>query len=307
METTNTLLSFRKTLIGSFLSQTYVFLRNRLLPETILVKQKFKRRLGYEPNLRSPKTFNEKITWLKLNDRTPLHTLCADKLTVRSYVEKKIGSQYLIPLLFKSTNPDEIIPENFSDFPLILKANHDSGGTILIKDKKEADWPYIQNYFRKKLKTNYFYTGKSEWQYKNIKPYIIAEKLLLDDNGNIPFDYKLHCFNGKLKLIQVDIDRHIKHKRNLYDTDWNLLDCKYIYPMGKEVKKPATFEKMKELAEILSNDFIFARIDFYTLKDEVYFGEITFHPDSGAGRFEPIVWDKNFGELLKLPIELTER
>ena len=265
------------------------------------IKWKFKLHMGYSLNLENPQTFNEKINWLKLNDRTDLHTVSADKFKVRRYIENKIGGVYLIPLIYQTKNPKDIIPEILPDFPVIIKTNHNSSGGVIVKNKNDIDWQKTRFNLKKNLKENYFYSSR-EWQYKNIQPRILVEKLLVDENGAIPYDYKLHCFNGKLIFTQVDLDRQINHTRNLYDKDWNFIPCKWIYDNGKQIKKPDPFDKMKDLAETIAEDFIYVRVDFYVIKKTIYFGELTFHSESGLGHFTPNSYDKYFGEILKLPI-----
>lgn len=280
--------------------QAYINVRNRFLSQRFLSKRSFRRHVGHKLNLDNPATFNEKIQWLKLNERTPLHTECADKYAVRQFIDRKLGGEYLIPLIYQTEHVDDILPENLPDFPIIIKTNHDSSGGIIVRDKNEVDWSIVRQALRKRLRKNYYY-GKGEWQYKDIRRCIIVEKLLTDENGKIPVDYKLFCFNGTLRLIQVDIDREIDHTRNLYDANWQLLDCKYVYENGPDLPKPAQLDKMRSLAETIAQDFTFVRVDFYNLREKIYFGEMTFHPESGSGRFTPDSWDKKFGEFLTLP------
>ena len=138
------------------------------MPEKLYLKRRFKRTFKRELDLDNPKTLNEKIVWLKLNDRTPLHTICADKYAVRSYIKEKVGEEYLVPLFYQTKNVKEIIPENLPDTPCIIKANHDSGGGIFVLDKSKTDWEEAQESLKKRLKKNYYPRSK-EWQYKNIK------------------------------------------------------------------------------------------------------------------------------------------
>ena len=242
---------YLKTQLGKNFITLMLKLRSAVVPEKLLLKSRFKRILGYPLNLKHPKTFNEKINWLKLNERTPLHTICSDKFAVRDHVKKQVGPEYLIPLLLETQDPNDLVPENLPDFPVIIKTNNDSGGGV-----------------------NVF--GKGEWQYKNIVPRIIVEKLLVNQDGEIPSDYKLHCFNGKLQFTQVDMDRHSDHKRNLYDINWNFIDCKWVYENGRSIEKPNKYEEMKAIAEKLASDFTYARVDLYLVNEHIYFGEITF-------------------------------
>jgi hypothetical protein len=228
-----------------------------------------------------------------------LHTLCADKYAVREYISEKIGKQYLIPLLYHTDNPADIVIKNMPDIPHIIKASHNSGKVFIVNDKNKIDVKKCQNDLKKLMGINYYYLGK-EWQYKNIKPRILIEKLLLDEESNLPIDYKFHYFNGKLAFIQVDIDRQTEHKRNLYDPNWDFINCQWIYKNGNNVKKPQMLDQMKSLAEIIAKDFRYIRVDFYNLGSDIYFGELTFHPESGFGNFYPIKWDRIFGKRLVL-------
>ena len=229
-----------------------------------------------------------------------MHTIVADKYKVRDYVEKKVGSKYLIPLLFHTTNPDDIKPENFPDSNFIIKANHNSSGGIIVREKSSVDWEAARKRFKRLLRENYFYSTR-EWQYKNIEPRIIAEKLLTYEDGSIPEDYKFHCFNGKLAFVMIDFDRHTnKRTRNLYDPDWNLIPCNWGRPYGKELERPKNLEEMKMVAEKLAQDFIYVRVDLYLVKGCIYFGELTFHHNSGHQKFIQEEWDYKFGDLLKI-------
>ena len=254
-------------------------------------------------NLEMPRTFNEKIQWLKLNDRTQLHVKCADKIAVRDYVKEKIGEHYLIPLIFSTKKATKITPKILPDYPVIIKANHDSGSYIIVREKNKLNWKEIRLMFKKALEFNYYFNLR-EWQYKNISPQILIEKLLIKKDGSIPEDYKFHCFNGKVKYIQVDLDRETKHTRNMYNINWTLLDLEFHYPKGTYSPPPVCLEKMISLAEKLAISFYYVRIDFYQINNDIFFGEITFHPEGGFGKFNPKKWDLIFGEQLKLPISI---
>ncbi|MDQ5987597.1 MAG: hypothetical protein CSYNP_03342 [Syntrophus sp. SKADARSKE-3] len=280
----------------------YDIYQTYLMPDKAFIKRSFKSGFGYELNLDRPKTLNEKIQWLKLNHRTPLHTICADKYAVREYVKEKIGEEHLIPLAFHTRNPANIIPDNLPDYPFIIKTNHDNSGHIVVKDKSTIDWKSVQETLKKKLKRNYYYPGR-EWQYKDIEPYIIVEKLLMDEKGNIPNDYKLHCFNGRVAFIQVDLDRSIDHKRNLYDVDWNFMDCVWIFNNGSALERPCLLPKMLSLAEIPAKDFHYVRVDLYNIGSAIYVGELTFSPGGGFEVFSPPEWDVKLGNMLILPID----
>lgn len=283
---------------SNYLKKLKYFIRYKLIPDEKYIKYKFKKYFGYELDLKNPRTINEKLQWLKLYDRTSLHTKCADKFEVREYVEKKIGSEYLIPLVFHTFNYKDINAENLPNFPVVAKTNH-ARGVCIIRDKNKEDFYQIQKKLKEELKNNFYYRTR-EWQYKNIKPRIIVEKLLLDENDNIPYDYKFICMNGKVEFIQVDMDRFTEHRKTLYNTNWEKLDFGWNYPIGDDIEKPKMLHKMVELAEVLSKDFDFVRVDFYTIYEKIYFGELTFHPAGGFGKFTPHKIDLELGKKLHL-------
>lgn len=270
-------------------------------------KRAFYENHGYIPDLKHPQSLNEKITWLKLYDRSRLHTQCADKLLVRDYVRKLCGEKILIPLLFSTKICAEIAEERLPDYPVIIKSNHNSGGTIIVRDKTKLDFDQIRTIANSWLKQNFYYRSR-EWQYKNIKPQILVEKLLFDHGQSIPDDYKFHCFHGKVEFVQVDTDRCSSHKRDFFSTSWIKLPFswypkeKVLLSSEKNIKKPANFDEMIKIAENLSNPFIYARIDLYNIAGQIFFGEITLHPGSGNEIFSPSVWDKKMGSLLNLPV-----
>lgn len=296
-----------RKLLGSG-RKMYHFCKFRMMPEDAFIRWRFKQVYGYTPDLEQPKTFNEKLQWLKLHDRTPLHTLCADKYAVRQYVTDNVGSRYLIPLLYQSENPEDMRPENLPDPPFIIKTTHASFGGVIVREKGAIDWKSLRKSMTDQMKINYYYISK-EWPYKNIKPRIVVEKLLTDRYGNVPFDYKVHCFHGEPKVIQVDLDRFTKHRRNLYDTEWRLLPftwCDWgngnpLWPNGKEVPIPAQLETMLKIAKRLSSEFLYARVDLYSLENSIFFGEITFCHGSGTEIFTPPEWDRQLGDMLVLP------
>ena len=281
----------------------------RKTDETIL-KERFKKYHHREINLENPKTLNEKIVWLKLNDRRPLHTQCADKYEVRKYISEKIGSEFLVPLFFQTYDYKDVRIENLPDEPCIIKTNHDSGGGIFVYDKTKLDYKKAQQKLRRRLAVNYYGRSK-EWQYKNIKPCVIVEKLLQTKEGTIPLDFKVHCMTGKPRMIQVDVGRGTQnHFRNWYSTEWEREPYKWssIKPNGKytdpseeDVEKPELLTKMLELSEKLAKPFPYVRVDWYDVDGKLYFGEMTFHHDGGNQPILPEVWDSKLGNLVKLP------
>ncbi len=275
-----------------------------ILPDAVFLKLQFKRAIGYFPNFNFPKTFNEKMQWLKLNDRSELRTITSDKFKGREYINEFLDESKLIPIYFKTNDVNDLDSSNIDKFPCIIKANHDCGSYIILKDSKNIDWKKIQLYFAKKLKINYYYISQ-EWQYSRIERNIIVEKLLVDVNGDVPMDYKFWCFNGVAKFLVVDIDRGKPSKsRNWYDMDWNLLDINWETDTKLiDIKLPNCLEEMKKLSESLAKKFSFVRIDWYVLENSFYIGEITHSPAGGMAKFEPNKWDRIMGDYLRLPIE----
>ncbi len=306
-------LILRKINNNPIIGKPFAFLTHTLIrpfiSDAFLIKDRYEKKMGEKLDLKNPLTLNQKICWLKLYDRTELHTICADKYAVRDYVSEAIGEEFLVPLLFKTTNANDIIPQNMPLPPFIIKPNHDSGGGYIVKDMESVNWSKIRYNLKKRLKRNYYNHGR-EWQYKNISRKIIVERLLIDKNGNPPFDYKIHMFNGKAQMIQVDIGRGTaNHCRNWYSSDWEREPYKWSSPKkngkrtdpsDKDVPRPKNLEKMIQLSEKLAEPFDYVRIDWYDVDDEIYFGEITFHHDGGSQPILPREWDVKLGEMLVL-------
>lgn len=273
----------------------------RILPDSFYLKMIFRKHLGYELNLANPKTLNEKLQWLKLNYKKDILTTCTDKLAVREYIAEKIGSEYLIPLLYSTRNAEDLKSYTFPDFPFIVKANHNSGGFKIYKNKADVDLPELISICQEWLKTTYYYRNK-EWQYKNIPPTIIIEKLLMGDDGNIPNDIKFSCVNGRAEIIHIDSNKEIEHMRNNYTRDLTPLfvDWPAEYPRNEYISDVECFSELLTLVETLAKPFPFVRVDFYVVKKRIYFGELTFHPTSGFGRFSQYYYDLKMGSKLDL-------
>ena len=264
------------------------------------LKRIFKAKLGYSLNLESPRTFNEKIQWLKINDRKEVYSLMVDKYEAKKHVKAIIGEEYIIPTYgvwdsFESIDFDSL-PDTF-----VLKTTHGCGGVYICQDRKKFDREQARNTIMKTLNSNYFYYMR-EWPYKNVKPRIIAEKYISEANGDLK-DYKFFCFNGKVKCFKIDFDRFVEHHANYYDPDGKLLPFGELdYPPipGKKLYMPKELDSMISLAEKLSSGLRFLRVDFYYIEGKIYFGELTFSPAAGAGRFIPEEWDYKLGEWLQL-------
>lgn len=274
-------------------------IRYNKFTDTAFTKSTFEKKLGYPLNLKKPITFDEKLQWLKLNAMGELETICSDKYLVRGFVEKEVGIKYLIPLIFKTYNIDDISVNVIPEYPVIIKTNHASQQVFIIRNKYEADFDKIKESLRYQLRNN-FYHGHREPQYKNIEPRVIVEKLLQNEEGEIPKDYKFHCFNGTPRFVHVDSEKSTGHKQNFYDSDWNHLAMSKEKPIGEIEPKPECFEEMLYLATKLSSNFIFVRVDLYLVKGGIYFGELTFTPTAGLGRFDSIETDVEWGKHIIL-------
>ena len=256
---------------------------------------------GCSLDLSDPKTFNEKLQWLKLHGVSSLMTELADKYMVREWIKNKIGEQYLIPLLGVWDDYDRI---DFDDLPdeFILKCNHGSGWNRIIT-KTERDVLENRFLFKKWLKSNYAYRSY-EIQYKDIKPRLVGEQLLKTDNEKEDLrDYKVFVFGGECKLIQVDLDRFHGHKRNVYTPDWEPAGFDIGFPGSKEIiiDKPGCLEEMIYLAEKLGEEFCQVRVDFYLTHNRIWFGEMTFTHGAGTEKISPEEWAYRLGSWIRLP------
>ena len=277
------------------------------LYDKLIISRKFKRVFGYRINFKNPQTLNEKIQWLKLNSHEDLHTICADKYKVREWLSQRFGSDYLVPLLYKTENWQDINPDIIpSDTHCIIKSNGGCGDYCIIRDKSKVNWAELKQKCRIWLNTNYYYE-KQEWQYKNIKKCIIIEKLLETKNHCLPNDYKLHFINGELEFVYCSINRETTNNRNVYDANWQPLPFSWVAKekdiknlRGPEIPPPATFEKMKYIGREIAKLFKYVRVDFYDVDGKLYYGEITLHHGSGFDVFNPNDYDLFYGQKLIL-------
>lgn len=275
---------------------------SRLIPDRIYLQIVYFKHFRRFINFNNPKTFNEKIQWLKLNYRNEEYTKLVDKYRVKQYITKLIGEKYVIPTLGVWNNVDDIdfksLPEKF-----VLKCNNDSGGIVICKNKKDFDEAKAKSFLKERLKNNGYWYGR-ECPYKNVKPCIIAEKYMEDSISKDIKDYKFFCFNGSMEFFDIDIDRFIEHRANYYDRNGNFLPFgkKYCPPdYTKKIEMPKNLGKMIELAETISHNTVLSRIDLYEIDGQVYFGEITFYPGSGFSPFTDEKWDYKLGDMIDLP------
>lgn len=268
------------------------------------IKWRFWLRMGKFPNLDNPQTFNEKLQWLKLNDRNPLYSTLVDKHAVKEYVADKIGVEYIIPTLGVWNNFDEI---DFDRLPnqFVLKCTHDSGGVVVCKDKSKLDYTKAKNQLEDSLNTDYYLRTGREWPYKNVPRRIMAEQYMEDSSTKELRDYKFFAFDGKVQFMYIASERQVEGeetKFDFYDENFNHLPFMWGHPNSKKkIEKPVCFDKMIELAEELAEGFSHVRIDFYEVDRQIYFGEYTFYTYSGMTPFTPKEWDRRFGDYIKLP------
>lgn len=272
------------------------------MPDKAYLKMVFRIRNGKKLDLDNPKTFCDKMNWLKLHDKQELYTELVDKVEVRKHVEEKIGEGHVFPLLGAWDSFDEI---DFDKLPneFVLKCNHDSGSVRIIRDKSQLTPQYMEEMkrdFSSRLKGNPFSAGR-EYPYKNVRAKVLAEKLMKMEDGSGINDYKFFCFDGKPEILFVATDRQTDVKFDFYDMEFNHLDIINIHPQsGKTIPKPQCFEEMKTIAAKLSEGMKFVRIDLYEIAGTVYFGEYTFFHAGGFWPLTPDEWEDRLGDLIKL-------
>lgn len=272
------------------------------IPDRLYLCLLFRLKMGYWPNLKTPKSFSEELQWLKLYNRRPEYTTMVDKYSVKEYVKDRIGEDYIIPTLGVWDKPEQIewngLPQQF-----VLKTTHGGGGCgiIICKDKDALDKDKAVAKLKQSLDLDIYRTYR-EWPYKDVAKRIIAEKYIESDDGDLK-DYKFFCFNGKVEFFKVDFDRFIEHRANYYNRKGELL------PFGEEVcppdfnrviEMPVHLNQMIALAESLSDGSPFMRVDLYESLGQVFFGEITLFPAGGMGRFIPDEYDLHIGQMLQI-------
>ena len=270
-----------------------------------LIREQYKRALGYYPNLDNPKTFNEKLAWEKLYYRNPLMTICADKVKAREYFVSKIkdGQKHLVKQIGIYDNENEI---DFEKLPseFVLKSNWGSGRQIIVRNKNQIDMGETKKIIATWLDktTNHYYKG-FEWGYKNIIPHIICEEFLY-------FKYKMEffCFSGKPKFFWIILDDETKHPlANFYDMNFRKMNLKHKCQNFQQlIAKPYFFDTVVDIATQLSKGFPFVRCDFYITENTFYFCEMTFYHWCGLKHFEPKSYDKKFGDMFELPRDYIE-
>lgn len=261
---------------------------------------------GRELDINNPQTFNEKLQWLKLNDRNELYISLVDKYESKKYVKELLGEQFIIPNIGVWDTYDDI---EFDELPnqFVLKCTHDSGGLIICRDKSKLDYNYTEKKIKRSLSRNYFWVGR-EWPYKGVRPRVIAEQYMEDENCSCESgltDYKFFCFNGEPRFIYISkgLENHATASISFYDLDGNeLYFHRSDYRQFHNCVFPPNFNEMTEIARKLAKSIgcDFVRIDLYSINNRIYFSEITFSPCSGIIPFEPKEADAELGKLLVL-------
>lgn len=300
-----------KSFIKSYLIQCFLYIKRPLnlfdnwaawgrlnwMPDKWYLSLMFRSQMGYWMDWKHPKTFNEKLQWLKIHNRNPLYTKLVDKYEVRKYIAEKIGGEYLIPLLGIWSDPDEIdcskLPNQF-----VLKCTHDSNSVVICRNKNKFDFENAKEKLHSCLSRNFYYVAR-EWPYKNVKPRIIAEQYLESEGQKNISDYKFFCFRGLPKFMYISRDHDTHPTTDFFDMEFNKLPIRMRDPNSNtSIFKPRQFEKMKELASILSQKIPHVRVDFYCIQDKIYFGEMTFYHNAGFFPLEPKEMNKKIGNLL---------
>ena len=274
----------------------------RFLSDKAYLKLKYRLIFKKKLDLEHPKTYNEKLQWLKIYDHNPNYVNLVDKYEVKKIIEEKIGKEYIISTYGVYNSFDEI---DFAKLPnqFVIKSTNDSGGVVVCQNKETFNILNAKKKINKSLKKNYFYTNR-EWPYKNIQPRIIVEKYLEDTRDKELRDYKFFCFNGKVKFLFVASNRQGEGETyfDFFDNEYHHLDIINGHSNAPTMPhKPKNFDLMISLAEKLSQDINHVRVDFYEANGKIYFGEMTFYHWSGLVAFEPMEWDYKFGEMLNLP------
>lgn len=272
------------------------------MPDKQFIKLAYRIRTGEKLNLHHPKTYTEKLQWLKLYDHRDEYTRMVDKYEAKAYIAERIGEEYIIPTLGVYDSFDAIdfdaLPDQF-----VLKCTHDSGGLVICKDKSKLDIAAARKKIEKSLAIDYYQLGR-EWPYKNVRPRIIAEQYMEDEKTAELRDYKFFAFSGKSKLLMLASERQLatETKFDFFDMEGTHLPLTCAHPNAETIPElPANFQKMQNLTNQLSAGFPHLRVDFYEVNGNIYIGELTFFFMGGTSPFEPEEWNERIGSWITLP------
>ena len=278
------------------------------MPDEEYLKKRFQLLCGYPLNLDDPKTFNEKIQWLKIYNRKSEYTTMVDKYAAKQWVAERIGEEYIIPTLGVWDHFEEIDFESLPD-QFVLKCTHDSASVVIVKEKTKMDKLAAKRKLERGLRCQYYRLSR-EWPYKNVPPRIIAEEYIEDESGKTLVDYKMFCFNGEPKIMMIGKgDPHgAGRTRDFYDLELNLLPFTNRAPNSKDpLSGLPQLKEIISISEQLSADIPYLRVDTYIVNEKIYVGELTFYHNAGFTPFEPEMWDRKLGDLIRLPNMETKR
>lgn len=270
----------------------------RWMSDKYYIKVLWRILMGYQLDLRNPKSFNEKLQWLKLYDHNPLYSTMVDKYRVKKFVADLIGVDYVIPTLAVYQSVDEIdlsaLPDQF-----VLKCNHDSGSVVICRDKSSFDFEKAKQKLNAGLQRNFYWEAR-EWAYKHVKPLLFAEKYMEDATNKDLLTYKFLCFGGEPAIMYVTV-KNDDIWENYYDMDFQPLGISRGFHQSSTcIEKPKSFETMKQVARKLSENLTHIRIDLYEVGGQVYFSEFTFYDWAGLAKFNPSKWDEELGAKVVL-------
>ena len=269
------------------------------LPLAMQIRRQWRQRFGTPLDLRNPRTFNQKIQWLKVHSNTPLHTRCGDKIAVRDYVAEVVGPDILIPLIMTTGDPDDIRPERICAERFVVKTNHDSGSVVICRDRRDFDWAECREKLRKHMQRN-FYEYTLEPSYKNIVPRILVEEFKEDDGEDLA-DLKILCFHGSPEIITLNITEDGQKWNLTYDKRLERVNVRRVYPTYPRARRPpGDIQAMLAAAAKLAAPFPLCRVDLYPAEGRIWFGELTFFPNSGLVSFDPPEIDLAWGDLIDL-------
>ena len=271
------------------------------------IRHIYRRSFGRDPDLTDPHTYNEKLQWLKLHDRDPAYRRIVDKAEAKRIIAETFGSEYVVPTLGVYERFDDIpfsrLPDRF-----VIKCTHDSQSTVICRDRAAFDLAAARRRITRCLRRNYYYRGR-EWPYRDVRPRIMVEALLDDGHPGGLVDYKFSCFNGQCRMIFTCTDRESEGgiRVTFFDRDWNRMPFRKRFEPSTDVRRPAGFVKMRDMAEQLAAGLPFLRVDFYEADGQVYFGEMTFYPANGLEPFIPEEWDGILGSWIDLKLAYDYR
>ncbi len=261
---------------------------------------------GGKLNLECPQTFCEKLQWLKLHDHNPMYSIMVDKVEMKKWVTERIGIGHVVPIYGVWDSFEQIDRESLPN-EFVIKTTHDSSGLSICKDKQSFDWERARARVEKSLSRNYFMQWR-EWPYKNVRPRVFAEKLIVerggrDVDGDALTDYKFFCFNGEPKVMYVSKDTSSDPRTDFFDMEYRHLPFRMADPNADVLPlKPPAFDEMKRYAALLSEGIPHLRVDFYCVDGCVYVGELTFYHNAGFSHIEPEEWDKKLGDWIDLSL-----